>query len=135
MGARRFRRPSGGSIPPASIGYCQPVAVEEGQSADSSPRAANAAERDHPAELSSYETVNHWFDLAADRMELRDDMREVLRSSYREVQVQIPIRLADGRTTSTPATASSTTARAAPTRAASATTPRSTSTRCARSRR
>ena len=71
--------------------------MEEGQSADGSPRAANAAERDHPAELSSYETVNHWFDLAADRLELPDDVRAVLRSSYREVQVQIPIRLADGR--------------------------------------
>jgi glutamate dehydrogenase (NAD(P)+) len=50
------------------------------------------------AELSSYETVNHWFDLAADRMELRDDLRAVLRSAYREVRVQIPIRLSDGRT-------------------------------------
>src|SRR4051794_40402645 len=50
------------------------------------------------AELSSYETVNHWFDLAADRLELRDDLRAVLRSAYREVRVQIPIRLADGRT-------------------------------------
>jgi glutamate dehydrogenase (NAD(P)+) len=49
------------------------------------------------AELSSYETVNHWFDLAADRMELRDDLRVVLRSAYREVQVQIPVKLSDGR--------------------------------------
>ena len=40
-----------------------------------------------------------------------------------------------GRSTSSPATASSTTARAGRTRAASATTPRSTSTRCARSPR
>ena len=30
--------------------------------------------------------------------ELPDDLRAVLRSSYREVQVQIPIRLSDGRT-------------------------------------
>jgi glutamate dehydrogenase (NAD(P)+) len=50
------------------------------------------------AELSSYETVNHWFDIAADRLELADDLRPVLRSAYREVQVQIPIKLADGRT-------------------------------------
>src|SRR5690349_8501382 len=49
------------------------------------------------AELSSYETVNHWFDLAADRMELADDLRAVLRSAYREVQVQVPVKLADGR--------------------------------------
>jgi glutamate dehydrogenase (NAD(P)+) len=50
------------------------------------------------AELSSYETVNHWFDLAADRLELSDDVRAVLRSAYREVQVQIPVKLSDGRT-------------------------------------
>jgi len=73
------------------------MAVEEGQ-ADRSPRAANAADRTRPAELSSYETVNHWFDLAADRLDLPEDVRAVLRSSYREVQVQIPIRLADGHT-------------------------------------
>jgi glutamate dehydrogenase (NAD(P)+) len=48
------------------------------------------------AELSNYDIVNHWFDLAADRMELRDDLRAVMRSSYREVQVQIPVTLADG---------------------------------------
>ena len=49
------------------------------------------------AELSSYDIVNHWFDLATDRLELRDDLREVLRSPYREVQVQIPVTLGDGR--------------------------------------
>jgi glutamate dehydrogenase (NAD(P)+) len=50
------------------------------------------------AELSSYETVNHWFDLATERLEIPDDLREVLRAPYREVQVQIPIKLGDGRT-------------------------------------
>jgi glutamate dehydrogenase (NAD(P)+) len=48
------------------------------------------------AEVSNYDIVNHWFDVAADRMELRDDLRAVMRSSYREVQVQIPVTLADG---------------------------------------
>ena len=48
-------------------------------------------------EVSNYDIVNHWFDLAADRMELRDDIREVVRSSYREVQVQIPVTLGDGK--------------------------------------
>jgi glutamate dehydrogenase (NAD(P)+) len=48
------------------------------------------------AEISNYEIVNHWFDLACDRLGLADDVRAVLRSSYREVQVQIPIRLGDG---------------------------------------
>ena len=32
-------------------------------------------------EVSNYDIVNHWFDLAADRIELRDDIRAVLRSS------------------------------------------------------
>ena len=48
-------------------------------------------------EVSNYEIVNHWFDVAADRMELRDDIREVMRSSYREVKVQIPVTLGDGK--------------------------------------
>jgi hypothetical protein len=48
-------------------------------------------------EVSNYDIVNHWFDLAADRMELRDDIREVVRASYREVQVQVPVMLGDGK--------------------------------------
>src|SRR5215208_6024310 len=48
-------------------------------------------------EVSNYDIVNHWFDLAADRMELRDDIREVVRTSYREVQVQVPVVLGDGK--------------------------------------
>ncbi len=66
--------------------------------ADQSPRAANRAGGAPPrAEMSNFDTVNHWFDLAADRLEMGEDTRAVLRSSYREVQVQIPIRLRDGR--------------------------------------
>jgi glutamate dehydrogenase (NAD(P)+) len=49
------------------------------------------------AEISNYEIVGHWFQTAADRLELPDDIAEVLRSSYREVQVQIPVRQSDGR--------------------------------------
>src|SRR3954447_22185813 len=61
-----------------------------------SPRVANADDRDSAqAEISSYDLVNHWFDVAANRLELPDDVRAVLRSSYREVQVQIPVRLPD----------------------------------------
>jgi glutamate dehydrogenase (NAD(P)+) len=48
------------------------------------------------ADLSSYEVVNHHFDAAADQLGLADDLREVFRGAYREVQVQIPLRLADG---------------------------------------
>ena len=49
------------------------------------------------AEVSNYDIVNHWFDLAADRMGLRDDIRAVVRSSYREVRVQVPVMLGDGK--------------------------------------
>src|SRR5919197_6284718 len=49
------------------------------------------------AEISNYDIVRHWFCAAADRIGLADDIRAVLLSSYREVQVQIPVRLTDGR--------------------------------------
>jgi glutamate dehydrogenase/leucine dehydrogenase len=73
---------------------------------DESPRVANRGDSDGKqrheqpggrAEISSYELVNHWFDVAAERLELRDDVRAVMRSSYREVQAQIPVKRADGR--------------------------------------
>ena len=49
-----------------------------------------------PADLSDYEIVNHHFDAAADRLGLADDLREVFRTPYREVKVQIPLRMHDG---------------------------------------
>jgi glutamate dehydrogenase (NAD(P)+) len=58
------------------------------------PSAAPAAER---AELSNLEIVRHYFDRSADRIGLRDDLRVVFWTPYREVTVQIPIELADGR--------------------------------------
>ena len=65
---------------------------------DKSQRPANVAERPQRAELSNYAIVNHYFDLAAERLGLADDVAAVMRSSYREVQVQIPVKLSDGRT-------------------------------------
>jgi len=58
---------------------------------------AGQTPEDQPAEVSNWDIVNHWFDVAADRLELRDDVAAVLRSSYREVQVQVPVSLGDGR--------------------------------------
>jgi glutamate dehydrogenase (NAD(P)+) len=52
---------------------------------------------DATAEVTNYEIVSHWFDQAAERLDLRDDLAAVLRSSYREVQVQIPVKQSDGR--------------------------------------
>jgi glutamate dehydrogenase (NAD(P)+) len=66
----------------------------EGGQADPSPRVAERA----GAEISNFDIVNHHFDVAADRLGLPDDIRAVMRSSYREVKVQVPIRRADGRT-------------------------------------
>jgi glutamate dehydrogenase (NAD(P)+) len=49
------------------------------------------------AEVSNYEIVTHYFDDAAERLGLRDDVAAVLKSSYREVQVQIPVVRDDGK--------------------------------------
>ena len=65
---------------------------------DKSPREANREPDSGRAEISNFETVNRWFTLAADRLGVPDDVRAVLSSSYREVQVQIPVRLSDGKT-------------------------------------
>ena len=67
---------------------------------DKSPRVANLDDSGDDgkrgAEVSNFETVEHYFDLAAERLGLDDDVRAVMRSSYREVQVQIPVKLSDG---------------------------------------
>jgi glutamate dehydrogenase (NAD(P)+) len=49
------------------------------------------------APISDLETVKHYFDAACERIGLPDDVREVLRTSYRETSVQIPVKLTDGR--------------------------------------
>jgi glutamate dehydrogenase (NAD(P)+) len=65
---------------------------------DKSPREANREDTGGRAEVSNFEIVDHWFTLAADRLEIPEDVRAVLSSSYREVQVQIPVSLSDGKT-------------------------------------
>lgn len=49
-----------------------------------------------PAEISAFGTVRRYFHLAADRLGLADDLRALLLSAYREVQVAVPVRLSDG---------------------------------------
>ena len=49
------------------------------------------------AEVSNLDIVRHYFDLAAERLGLREDLRTVFWSPYREVTVQIPVKLSDGR--------------------------------------
>jgi glutamate dehydrogenase (NAD(P)+) len=49
------------------------------------------------AELSNLDIVRHYFDRAVERLELPDDIRTVFWEPYREVTVQIPVKLGDGR--------------------------------------
>jgi glutamate dehydrogenase (NAD(P)+) len=64
---------------------------------DKSAKKTEDAPAPSRAEVSNYEIVEHWFGAAAERLELPDDVAAVLRSSYREVQVQVPVRLGDGK--------------------------------------
>ena len=64
---------------------------------DKSPRAANESDAPTRAEISNYEIVSHYFDQAAERLDLPEDLAVVLKTSYREVQVQIPVRLSDDK--------------------------------------
>ena len=78
-----------------------PTATEDEATDDAGAAASSAAGAQRApaerAEVSNYEIVTHYFDTAADRLGVRDDLRAVLSSAYREVQVQIPVRLSDGR--------------------------------------
>jgi len=65
---------------------------------DKSPRVANRAQHSGAAETSSFDTVLHYFDLAANRLGLPEGLRSVVRTAEREVQVQIPIKLRDSGT-------------------------------------
>ncbi len=49
------------------------------------------------AEVSNLDIVRHYFDIAADHLGLADDLRVVFWSPYREVTVQIPVRLSDDK--------------------------------------
>ena len=50
------------------------------------------------AEMSNLDIVRFYFDRAVERLELADDIRAVFWTPYREVTVQIPVRLSDGIT-------------------------------------
>src|SRR4051794_39456888 len=58
---------------------------------DKSPREQNKDDGPDLAEVSNWEIVSHYFHDAASRLEVPDEIAAVLESSYREVQVQIPI--------------------------------------------
>ncbi|MDX6510346.1 MAG: glutamate dehydrogenase [Gaiellaceae bacterium] len=54
------------------------------------------APRTRTPELNPFEAVNFFFNRAADHIGLSDELRDVLTSSYRELTVQVPVRLDDG---------------------------------------
>ena len=82
-------------------------AVAEREDQDKSPEATDRAKTEaeaegkrkpgQKAEVSNLEIVRHYFDIACDRLKLRDDLRTVFWSPYREVTVQIPVKLSDGK--------------------------------------
>ncbi len=47
-------------------------------------------------DMTPFEAATYFFHCSADRLGLRDEMREVLASTYRELAVQIPLRRDDG---------------------------------------
>jgi glutamate dehydrogenase (NAD(P)+) len=47
--------------------------------------------------MTPFEAASFFFHESADRLELADEKREVLASSYRELAVQVPLRMDDGR--------------------------------------
>jgi len=84
-----------------------PQTGADGAATDKSPEAVEqakheAAAKGEPkpgqrAEVSNLDIVRFYFDRAVERLELPDDLRTVFWTPYREVTVQIPVKLGDGR--------------------------------------
>ncbi len=60
-------------------------------------QAAGDAKPGQRAEVTNLDIVRHYFEIAADRLKLADDLRVVFWTPYREVTVQIPVKLSDGK--------------------------------------
>ena len=74
-------------------------AHESAQAVETARREAEMSGAPKPgqhAEVSNLEIVRHYFDGAADHLGLADDVRTVFWEPYREVTVQIPVKLSDG---------------------------------------
>jgi glutamate dehydrogenase (NAD(P)+) len=81
--------------------------VGDRDQAEKSPQAVEDAKRDaeattgvkpgQRAEVTNLEIVHHYFNHAADRLGLADDVRTVFWEPYREVTVQVPVKLSDGK--------------------------------------
>jgi glutamate dehydrogenase (NAD(P)+) len=70
------------------------LAVEEAHAEAATTAQPKPGQR---AEISNLEIVHHYFNAACDRLGLSDDLRVVFWAPYREVTVQIPVRLPDGK--------------------------------------
>jgi glutamate dehydrogenase (NAD(P)+) len=79
------------------------VDVDTDKSAEATERAKSEAEKTgdskpgQKAEMSNLDIVRHYFDIAADHLKLPEDLRVVFWTPYREVTVQIPVKLSDGK--------------------------------------
>jgi glutamate dehydrogenase (NAD(P)+) len=71
-----------------------PQAVE---SAKESAAATGAPKPGQRAEVSNLDIVRHYFEVAAEKLGIPEDVRTVFWTPYREVTVQIPVRLSDGK--------------------------------------
>ena len=50
-----------------------------------------------PDRINNYENTNRLFDRAADTIELPEDERLLLKTPFREIQVEVPVRMSDGK--------------------------------------
>jgi glutamate dehydrogenase (NAD(P)+) len=71
-----------------------PEAVEK---AKTKAEAGGGSKPGQEAEVSNLDIVRHYFDAAVERLGLPEDLRTVFWSPYREVTVQIPVKLSDGK--------------------------------------
>ena len=91
MATRAKQRESGGD---GEATDKSPTAVDEAKQRAAATGVPKPGQR---AEISNLDIVRHYFDRAVERLELPDDIRTVFWTPYREVTVQIPIKLSDGR--------------------------------------
>jgi len=61
-----------------------------------SPITSTGFPRHRASAWTPFESVNHQFDRAARRLGLEDELQVALKTPFREVMVEIPLRLGDG---------------------------------------
>jgi len=63
---------------------------------ESTTEPTTSAEQELKPITSDFETANYYFDLAADHLDLNDDMRTLLKTPLREISVRVPVHMDDG---------------------------------------